>query len=40
MILQRFEAEIRNPLKYLMGRPGGLTYADLIKEARKMEEQA
>ena len=32
--------EIRNPLKYLMGRPGGLTYADLIEEARKMEGQA
>ena len=32
--------EKRNPLKYLIGRSGGMTYADLIEEARKMGRQA
>ena len=32
--------EICNPLKYLVGQPGGATYDDLIDKAHKMEGQA
>ena len=30
-------SELKHPLKYLVGRPKGATYSDLIEEARRME---
>ena len=30
-------SELKNPLKYLVGRPEGATYSDLIEQARRME---
>ena len=43
-ISERFYKGLRpkicNPLKYLVGRPGGATYDDLIDEAHKMKGQA
>ena len=30
-------SELKHPLKYLVGRPEGATYSDLIEEARRME---
>ena len=35
-----FRPELKNPLKYLVGRPEGATYSDLIEEARRMEGRA
>ena len=32
--------ELKNPLKYLVGRPEGATYSYLIEEARRMEGRA
>ena len=32
--------ELKHPLKYLVGRPEGATYSELIEEARRMEGRA
>ena len=33
-------SELKHPLKYLVGRPEGATYSDLIEEVRRMEGRA